>query len=539
MTKGELNTLIRKVQNECGLESPTKITYYWNAEDKLVFKLFFESLAVPDSLKIEEEHIQNLFTVNNIYPYEDDFLISSYNTEHGYVEVIPTDQQFKVINSYKELANARDNSINESIVVLAGRRLNEKVAQAHGYILQEAEEDIPAEGENVDTATEGEENANKAAANSTTMAWMCGQVVFIGKDEKEKIATVFTEWAKLGASAYKDMAQKVLLTDGLDLESSAIVTGISNTNVNDVLHGITNQESEDNAKLCTYDSNVEFVKALVDAADKDNSIVVLAPNTTKPDVLNVFSKEEPVDDTLSNAWQDLQNTSKSNFELCDRITKELATEFTSEQVYGTTADAHSPFTAAYMMAQTGEKVEGEKESSADKSLWEEYANKVPDIKQALEEMKNLTNNQNWALLWVRQQAANLQVATITNDLRDKIKQENKSLAKNSFLKRPTKEDFRNITSAFLSAAIGAESKSGSDVTGTKGSGDMLDDGKLFGSTARVDDKNINLPKGDEEKKEKPKKLFGKESYFEEMLNVYCLLNKDRLNQVVEKIGTEG
>ena len=50
MTKGELAVIVKKVQAECGLEDPTKITYYRDEEGRVVFKLWFDSLILPETL---------------------------------------------------------------------------------------------------------------------------------------------------------------------------------------------------------------------------------------------------------------------------------------------------------------------------------------------------------------------------------------------------------------------------------------------------------------------------------------------------------
>ena len=50
MTKGELAVLVKKVQAECGLEDPVKITYYRDEEGRVVFKLWFDSLILPGTL---------------------------------------------------------------------------------------------------------------------------------------------------------------------------------------------------------------------------------------------------------------------------------------------------------------------------------------------------------------------------------------------------------------------------------------------------------------------------------------------------------
>lgn len=146
MTKEELKTIILKIQNECALEAPTKITYFWNEEEKLVFKLFFDSLYLPKVLDISDhEKIKNLFTTQNVYEFEDDFKILDLDTKEGFILVLPKDQNFKVVNTYKDLKDEEpgENEKEES-VLLAGKKLNENFAKSWGMILQEGEEPKPA-----------------------------------------------------------------------------------------------------------------------------------------------------------------------------------------------------------------------------------------------------------------------------------------------------------------------------------------------------------------------------------------------------------
>lgn len=148
MTKGDLRTLVRKIQNECGLEAPSKITYFWDRSEgeepgTLVFKIFFDSLDVPRDLLVDEENINNMFTVKPVYEYEDDFTIRRFDTDHGYLEVVPEDQNFKIINSYKD-AYQDDDQVQiekreESLIRLAGKRISESFAKSKGYILAEAD----------------------------------------------------------------------------------------------------------------------------------------------------------------------------------------------------------------------------------------------------------------------------------------------------------------------------------------------------------------------------------------------------------------
>ncbi len=154
MTKSELITIIQKIQNRCYLEAPTKITYYWNDQGQVVFKAFFESLFLPESLRIDDLKIQKSFLTQSTYLYEDDFRITNLDLDEGYLEFIPDDQHFKIINTYKDV---QDDSSKDESVRLAGKRLNENFIKNKGYILYE--------GEKVDV---GESSKIRAAKASPT-----------------------------------------------------------------------------------------------------------------------------------------------------------------------------------------------------------------------------------------------------------------------------------------------------------------------------------------------------------------------------------
>lgn len=145
MKKTELVTIIKKIQNRCYLEKPTKVTYYRNEEGKIAFKIFFDSLCIPEELRIGVSKIQNTFLVQNTYEYEDDFQITKLDQDEGYVEFIPDNQHFKFVHNYKS-ANTVEDKKEEALVHLAGRSLNESFAEGRGYILLESETEIPTEG---------------------------------------------------------------------------------------------------------------------------------------------------------------------------------------------------------------------------------------------------------------------------------------------------------------------------------------------------------------------------------------------------------
>lgn len=138
MKKKDLVSIIRKIQNRCCLEDPVKITYYFDDDRNVIFKIYFESLYLPEKFRLDTEDVQNMFTPSNVYDYEDDFRILELNQDEGYVAILPDCQSFKVVDSYNASNKLSLNTKNEN-VCLAGKRLNEDFAKASGYILYEAE----------------------------------------------------------------------------------------------------------------------------------------------------------------------------------------------------------------------------------------------------------------------------------------------------------------------------------------------------------------------------------------------------------------
>lgn len=160
MKKKDLATIIRKVQSRCCLEDPVKITYYFDDDRDVVFKLHFDSLYVPEKFRVDTENIQNMFTPTNVYDYEDDFRILELNQDEGWIKVKPDCQHFKIVNSYGEADKISLEQKNEE-VCLAGKRLNENFAEATGYVLYEANIGNPqntAELEAAEEAHEEEQN---------------------------------------------------------------------------------------------------------------------------------------------------------------------------------------------------------------------------------------------------------------------------------------------------------------------------------------------------------------------------------------------
>lgn len=191
MKRGALNTIIKKIQSECCLEEPTKITYFWNDKNQAVFKLFFDSLYIPDDLVLEEEDVLNTFSRQDAYLYEDDFRIDEINTKKGYLTFIPNTQDFKTVSRYKDAKEAKDDSkdkseIQQECYLVMGKHLNEAFSRWNNFILQEEDDDdqqeveqdtetaevetdeASAEQENQSDGTQETENGDSGAENENT-----------------------------------------------------------------------------------------------------------------------------------------------------------------------------------------------------------------------------------------------------------------------------------------------------------------------------------------------------------------------------------
>lgn len=142
MKKKDLVSIIRKIQNRCLLEDPVKITYFFDDDRNVVFKIYFDSLYVPEKFRLDTDDVQNMFTPSNVYEFEDDFRILELNQDEGYVKVLPDCQNFKVVDSYSE-SNKLSLDVKNENVCLAGKRLNEDFARATGYILYESDAGTP------------------------------------------------------------------------------------------------------------------------------------------------------------------------------------------------------------------------------------------------------------------------------------------------------------------------------------------------------------------------------------------------------------
>ena len=120
MTYGDLDEISRKIQNRCGLEHPTKHTFWRDEEGKIYVKFWFDSLKLPDWLKDEDEELKdsekrkitNTFSNNLAYTHEDNFEIVEFNTKEGWVKVLPDDQKIKIKESVSlKEENENDNGV--------------------------------------------------------------------------------------------------------------------------------------------------------------------------------------------------------------------------------------------------------------------------------------------------------------------------------------------------------------------------------------------------------------------------------------------
>lgn len=182
MTKGELAVIVKKVQAECGLEDPIKITYYRDEEGRVVFKLWFDSLILPETLagKKKDEfewqaNVNNTFINNEPYLYDDDFTILEYNEEKGWVKVLPDQQDFEIVESYNKLIASKD----EDSVRLQGKKLNEKVAKAYSLTLYEAEDMVASDIDNSSNDPNFTKNVAKEGKDKET------------NKVEEKVPTIF------------------------------------------------------------------------------------------------------------------------------------------------------------------------------------------------------------------------------------------------------------------------------------------------------------------------------------------------------------
>lgn len=137
MKKSELKVIIDKVRNRCGLEEPTKVTYDRNDDGQIVFRFYFDSLYLPPEMQFNEPKVLNTFVRKDLYEFKDEFQITKLDKKKGFVEVLPDDQHFKVVKSYKDAKEAQKDE--ESVHLHDGNRLNENFISDLNLILRESD----------------------------------------------------------------------------------------------------------------------------------------------------------------------------------------------------------------------------------------------------------------------------------------------------------------------------------------------------------------------------------------------------------------
>lgn len=137
MKKRELKIIIDKVRNRCGLEEPTKVTYDRNEDGQVVFRFYFDSLYLPPEMQFNEPKVLNTFVRKDLYEFKDEFQITKLDKKKGFVEVLPDDQHFKVVKSYKDAKEAQKDE--ESVHLHDGNRLNENFIRDLDLVLRESD----------------------------------------------------------------------------------------------------------------------------------------------------------------------------------------------------------------------------------------------------------------------------------------------------------------------------------------------------------------------------------------------------------------
>lgn len=137
MKKSELKIIIDKVRNRCGLEEPTKVTYDRNEDGQVIFRFYFDSLYLPPEMQFNEPKVLNTFVRKDLYEFKDEFQITKLDKKKGFVEVLPDDQHFKVVKSYKDAKEAQKDE--ESVHLHDGNRLNENFIRDLDLVLRESD----------------------------------------------------------------------------------------------------------------------------------------------------------------------------------------------------------------------------------------------------------------------------------------------------------------------------------------------------------------------------------------------------------------
>ncbi len=375
MTKGELKTIILKVRNECALEEPTRITYYWDEEGKIVFKLFFDSLYIPQNLRVEnDKKIKNLFSVQNVYEFKDDFKIIDFNTEEGFVKVLPKDQNFQIINSYKDLG---DSEKNESILKLAGKKLKESLAIAKGFPLFESDSEIKAGLDDGPVAAAEEKGEKETKKDEPSIK---GKVVFcylpianaLGKSETMSKIDGFAKNLKEAGAKTKVFFDFCWGNDFAKWQNFGYVDAQT-----EALKAWASLKNLKGAFDCIYS---ETARETIARLEDKKEAVVIGPNGTS-DYSFSLQKARPLFKGLEDSNFKNSTDLKIDFSEMDKaIEKDIKTIADLEN-----GPAKKIYTKFIDFVKKG------KESGVQN--WDEYFEKnVPDWKEAGEQFKKVSNN---------------------------------------------------------------------------------------------------------------------------------------------------
>lgn len=308
MNKGELNTIVKKIQNECGLEEPTKITYYIDDNSQVIFKLWFDSLILPKSLRTDKSdlplsNIKNTFVNEKSYLYEDDFKILDFDEEKGWIKILTNDQDFNIVENYKQLSR---NSLKET---LAGKRLNKSVSNSYKLPLFEAEE-VETESDETDSK-EVEEN-NKSSMEPKKVLFIAftgyilgnkeltdslanilknitpnvnGNTLTLPKDTSLKLIRCWAcdpEFKELNEVIFSKMFEDYKIGDAPNIESTNLTNEIFN-----------NCDKENSFLVCVSDKTKEILEK------------------SKPELLKLLDNKNPLDTDSQSKINDTLSQLKS------------------------------------------------------------------------------------------------------------------------------------------------------------------------------------------------------------------------------------
>lgn len=308
MNKGELNTIVKKIQNECGLEEPTKITYYIDDNSQVIFKLWFDSLILPKSLRTDKSdlplsNVKNTFVNEKSYLYEDDFKILDFDEEKGWIKILTNDQDFNIVENYKQLSR---NSFKET---LAGKRLNKSVGNSYKLPLFEAEE-VETESDETDSK-EVEEN-NKPSMEPKKVLFLAFTGYILGNKElAESLANILKNITpSVDGNALtlpKDISLKLIRCWACDSEFKE-------------LNEVVFSKMFETYKIGDA-PNVEstnLTNEIFNNCDKENSFLICASDKTKeileknkPELLKLLDNKNPLDSDSQSKINDTLSQLKS------------------------------------------------------------------------------------------------------------------------------------------------------------------------------------------------------------------------------------